>query len=306
MIRSLQYFALAVPDLEVGRKFYTDFGMEAGDDGDRVVLRCAGRDQDQIVLLDGVERKRLHHICFGTRENEIEGMKQRLETEGFELVDPPYEGARDGVWFHDTDDLLVCLCVAEEAPARPESEMQFNARGFHRRLNERGCFEIPYVARPRRLGHMLLFTANLKAKVDLYTNILGMRLSDTMGGDVVAFLRNGNGGDHHVIALARSEKPGFHHASFEFGTVDDIGVAAANMTAKGYKHCWGFGRHVVGSNYFHYFRDPWGSIVEHFADIDIIGEDQDWQVKDWPLKGNFARWVSDGPLPDDFLFNSDA
>ncbi len=306
MIRSLQYFALAVPDLDVGRKFYTDFGMEARDGGGRVVLRCAGHDQDQIVLLDGVERKRLHHICFGTRKNEIAGMKQALESRGIELADPPYKGARDGVWFHDTDDLLVCLCVAEEAPARDESELQLNTRGFHRRLNERGCTEDPYVARPRRLGHILLFTTNLKAKVDLYTNVLGMRLSDTMGGDVVAFLRNGNGGDHHVIALVQSEKPGFHHASFEFGTVDDIGVAAANMAEKGYEHCWGTGRHVVGSNYFHYFRDPWGSIVEHYADMDVIDEDQDWPVKDWPLEGNFARWVSDGPLPGDFLRNADA
>lgn len=306
MIRSLQYFALAVPDLDVGRRFYTDFGMEARDEGGHVVLRCAGRDQDQIVLLDGVDRKRLHHICFGTREDEIGAMKEGIKSRGLKFVDAPYEGARDGVWFHDTDGLLVCLCVAGEAPARDESEMQFNARGFQRRLNERGCIEEPYVARPRRLGHMLLFTADLKAKVDFYTNVLGMLLSDTMGSDVVAFLRNGNGGDHHVIALAQSEKQGFHHASFEFGTVDDIGVAAANMASKGYKHCWGFGRHVVGSNYFHYFRDPWGSIVEHFADMDIIDEKQDWQVKDWPLEGNFARWVSDGPLPADFLFNSEA
>jgi catechol-2,3-dioxygenase len=306
MIRSLQYFALEVPDLEVGREFYSDFGMEARDDGDRVVLRCAGHDQDQVVLLGGVERKRLHHICFGTRENEIAGMKRGLESAGIELVEPPYEGARDGVWFHDTDGLLVCLCVAREAPSRGESEMQLNSRGFHRRLNERGCIEDPYVARPRRLGHMLLFTAGLKAKVDLYTGVLGMRVSDTMGGDVVAFLRNGNGGDHHVIALVQSEKPGFHHASFEFGTVDDIGVAATRMAEKGYRHCWGTGRHVVGSNYFHYFRDPWGSIVEHYADMDVIDEDQDWPVKDWPLEGNFARWVSDGPLPGDFLANTDA
>ena len=306
MITSLQYFALAVPDVEVGREFYTDFGMESYDDGDRVIMRCFGRDQDQIILLGNVERRRLHHICFGTRENKIKSMKQSLEAWGCKLVDPPYAGARDGIWFRDTDDLLVCLCVAEEAAARNEAEMYFNTRGIYRRLNERGCNEDQSIARPRRLGHMLLFTGNLKKKVDFYTNVLGMRLSDTMGGDVVAFLRNGNGGDHHVIALAQSEKPGFHHASFEFGTVDDIGVAAANMAKKGHKHCWGFGRHVVGSNYFHYFRDPWGSIVEHFADMDIVDEDQDWEIKDWPLEGNFARWVSDGPLPDDFLFNSEA
>jgi len=306
MIRSLQYFALAVPDIEVGCRFYTDFGMEAHDDGERVVLRCPGRDQDQILLLGGVERKRLHHVCFGTREDEIEGLRQALQARGIALVDPPYAGARDGVWFHDTDDLLVCLCVAEDAPARDELETPSNASGVHRRLNERGCAEKVHAALPRRLGHILLFTADLKAKVDLYTKVLGMRLSDTMGGDVVAFMRNAGGGDHHVIALAQSEEPGLHHASFEFASVDDIGVAAANMAAKGHTHSWGFGRHVVGSNYFHYFRDPWGSMIEHFADIDVIDEDQDWQPKDWPVEGNFARWVSDGPLPDDFLVNSEA
>ncbi len=71
-------------------------------------------------------------------------------------------------------------------------------------------------------------------------------------------------------------------------------------------YCWGFGRHVVGSNYFNYFGDPWGSILEDFADID---QEQDCQVKDWPLEGNFANfasWVSDGLLPDDFLFASEA
>jgi len=306
MIRSLQYFALAVPDVAVGRSFYTDFGLDAYEDGDRVIMRCAGRDQDQIVLLGGAEQKRLHHVCFGTRDDELAGMAERLEARGIALVEPPYEGAREGVWFRDTDDLLVCVCVAEDAPARDEPDLQLNMRGQHERLNERGCPEEPEIARPRRLGHVMLFTTDLKAKVDLYTNTLGMRLSDTMGGDAVAFMRNGNGGDHHVIALAQADSAGMHHASFEFGTVDDIGTAAANMITKGHKHCWGFGRHVVGSNYFHYFRDPWGGIVEHFADIDVIDEEQDWQAKDWPLEGNFARWVSDGPVPDDFLVNSEA
>ena len=56
MIRSLQHYALAVPDPEVGRQFFTDFGMEARDDDERVVMRCTGHDQDQLILLGGVKR----------------------------------------------------------------------------------------------------------------------------------------------------------------------------------------------------------------------------------------------------------
>ena len=48
-VRSLQHIALTVPDAAAGKQFYTDFGMEARDDSDgkRVILRCAGRDQDE-------------------------------------------------------------------------------------------------------------------------------------------------------------------------------------------------------------------------------------------------------------------
>jgi catechol 2,3-dioxygenase-like lactoylglutathione lyase family enzyme len=306
MIRSLRYFTFAVPDPEVGKAFYTDFGLVGETRGDAAVMHCAGRDQDQIALIDGAKRKRLYNIGFGTRAGEIDDIAKRLEARGVKLLDPPYAEARNGLWFNDPDGVLLNIAVTEDTPARHENELLYNARGHVHRLNERGCVENPYVAKPRRLGHMLLFTPDVPAKVNFYTNALGMKVSDTMGGDFVAFLRNGNGGDHHVIALCKSEKPGFHHASFEFGTVDDIGVATANLAEKGHKHCWGIGRHVVGSNYFHYFRDPWGSLVEHFADMDIIDEHENWQPKDWELEGNFHRWAADRDVPADFLFNADA
>ncbi len=304
MMRSLQYYAFEVPDLEVGRRFYTDFGLDGEEVGDRVVMRCAGRDQDQVVMLEGA-KKRLHHISLGTQADEIDGIREALGARGVAFEDPPYDGAPDGLWFRDPDDLLVNLQVAEDVPARGEPDVEVNARGHNHRLNVRGVPEDPSVSRPRRLGHMLLFTRSVPAKVEFYTSALGMKLSDTMGGDVVGFLRNGNGGDHHVIALAQSEQPGFHHSSWEFGTVDDIGVATTNMFDKGRTHCWGFGRHVVGSNYFHYFRDPWGSLVEHFADIDVIEQESDWQPRDWPLEGNLSRWSTED-APDDFLMNTEA
>ena len=59
MIQNLQYVAMSVPDLDIGRKFYTDFGLEAEERDNRVVLRCQGRDQDQIRLLEG-SPKQIH------------------------------------------------------------------------------------------------------------------------------------------------------------------------------------------------------------------------------------------------------
>ena len=43
MIRSLQHFAMTVPDVEAGRRFYETFGLEGEARGNRLALRCAGR-----------------------------------------------------------------------------------------------------------------------------------------------------------------------------------------------------------------------------------------------------------------------
>ena len=51
------------------------------------------------------------------------------------------------------------------------------------------------------------------------------------------------------------------------------------MLDAGYRDGWGFGRHIYGSNYFHYVRDPWGSLVEYFWDIDFVPGDAEWEVE---------------------------
>jgi len=48
------------------------------------------------------------------------------------------------------------------------------------------------------------------------------------------------------------------------------------MANNGYEAGWGLGRHVLGSNYFHYVRDPWGSYSEYSCDMDYIPAAQPW------------------------------
>ena len=52
-IRNLQHVAMQVPDLDVGRRFYTDFGLKAEERGNDVIFKCLGRNQDQLQLLEG-------------------------------------------------------------------------------------------------------------------------------------------------------------------------------------------------------------------------------------------------------------
>ncbi len=105
-------------------------------------------------------------------------------------------------------------------------------------------------------------------------------------------------GDHHLLAFAKSDAPGFHHCSWDVNRIDDIGIGAANMADKGFIKGWGLGRHVLGSNYFHYVRDPWGSFCEYSCDIDYIPKSQRWEAGHHAAEDSLSLW---GPEPPDYF-----
>jgi catechol 2,3-dioxygenase-like lactoylglutathione lyase family enzyme len=154
--------------------------------------------------------------------------------------------------------------------------------------------------RPRRLAHLALYTADVGRAIGFYRDVLGLRLSDSSEGNV-AFMHGPHGSDHHMVAFARSGGAGLHHCSWDVGAVQEIGLGAMQMAGKGYTAGWGLGRHVLGSNYFHYVRDPWGSYSEYSADMDYIPADHDWRSGDHPGEDSFFLW---GPNPpEDFVRN---
>jgi hypothetical protein len=86
--------------------------------------------------------------------------------------------------------------------------------------------------------------------------------------------------------------------------VDEIGMGACRLLDKGYRDGWGLGRHVIGSNFFHYVRDPWQSLVEYFCDIDYIPETAEWKPTNYPPEDALYVW---GPkVPEDFGVNFEA
>ena len=305
-VTNLQHFALAVPDPAKGRDFYQAAGLDAFDRGKQVAMRCAGRDQDQILLVEG-PRRRLHHISFGTTEQGLGAIMRAAEAARVVRRDAPNETALPGLWLEDPDGVLVNVRVAEPAPSRggpdatgdPEP-WRINTPGHYERRGARGAIDRRAEVLPRRLGHVLQFTADTAAKTDFYTRVLGMKLSDHVG-DALAWFHCAGGSDHHVVAFGKSDGPGFHHASFEMANIDHIGIGAQRLLDRGYQDGWGLGRHVIGSNYFHYVRDPWNGLIEFFSDIDYIPNGETWAPQDWPEQDSLYLW---GPeVPADFIVN---
>ena len=185
--------------------------------------------------------------------------------------------------------------AGETPPADPP--LALNSPGHTPRTGARGCPD-RFEARPRRLGHVLLFSGALERMIDFYTRVLGMKLSDRCPG-IIAFLRCTP--DHHNLALLASKGPGFHHGSFEVGGVDEIAMGMQRAHDAGIPVGWGLGRHVIGSNFFYYVRDPWGSWAEYFHDLDHIPETCAWQPRDFPPEDALYRWGP--PVPEDFGLN---
>ena len=44
----------------------------------------------------------------------------------------------------------------------------------------------------------------------------------------------------------------------------------SHLAAAGRTQAWGVGRHLLGSQVFDYWRDPWGNILEHWTDGDLF------------------------------------
>jgi len=294
VISGLHHYALEVPDLAVAEGFLQDFGLETREKDGSLVAQCPGRDQEQVRLTEA-PAKRLHHVCFTLRPGSLDAIRESLDRAGTPVIEPPDGATADGLWVRDPDGTAVQLLDEAPAPARPVADVLANVAGTHQRIGVPAWRQATEDVMPRRLGHTLLFTPQPERQTEFYTEVLGLRVSDRIHG-LVTFL-NAGPGDHHIFGFIASSHPGFHHASFEVPSIDAIALGADRMRGKGREPGWGLGRHTIGSNFFHYNPDPWGSWIEWFSDIDQI--DDCWVAGDWNVPPHL--WGT--PPPEAFLSN---
>ena len=74
---------------------------------------------------------------------------------------------------------------------------------------------------------------------------------------------------------------------------DDLMCGHDWLKQRGRRHEWGVGRHLLGSQIFDYWRDPWGHTLEHWTDGDLL--DAAWGSRVSSIQEVTAtQW---GPLP---------
>ena len=301
-VHSIDRFVFTVPDLAEAERFYTAFGLAVTRVDDRLDLRTHGHPHCWGSIFEGRGAKRLAYVRYGIDEADLPTFRQRVKDLGIgcePLGLAQRRGDTGGLWLRNPDGTLLQLAVAPKVSPSLKTQVRRvdPAPPGHGAAPARSAVQ---PVRPRALSHLLFFCTDVPRMVAFNTEVLGLRLSDR-SDDIIAFMHSPHGSDHHLVAYAKSHAPGLHHSSWEVNSLDDVGSGAEQMRSAGYDRGWGLGRHVLGSNYFHYVRDPWGSFAEYSFDIDFVPHDLDWPAANHPPHDSLYVW---GPaVPEDFITN---
>ena len=126
----------------------------------------------------------------------------------------------------------------------------------------------------------MLGTTRFRAALDWYLEVLGLIVSDFLyldgqrdRGPAMAFIRCDLGSvpaDHHTLAMTLQPRTGYVHSAYQLTDLDEVAASGEYLREHGYRHAWGLGRHIQGSQIFDYWRDPDRVMFEHYADGDVF------------------------------------
>ena len=274
-VEDIAHVRFAAPDLAQMEAFLQDFGLETFELNGRLY----GRGGDGRSFLHSTETGAPGFKGLGLRATSSTDLERLAVAEGLAVEDLPDPGGGKVVRLTDPDGFAVEI-VAGQAKASVSAdvtEAQRNSFANIARLRTAVRLE-PGPSHVRRIGHCVLNVSDFRRSEAWYKARFGFLTSDEVeaapGVALGAFMRCNRGdqpADHHTLFLAQlPQKAGFLHAAFEVTNLDDLMLGHAHLKAKKRTQAWGVGRHIMGSQIFDYWKDPWGHELEHWTDGDLF------------------------------------
>ncbi|MGB5810438.1 MAG: VOC family protein [Polyangiales bacterium] len=304
----IAYVVFARPSVDKATAFLRDFGIDLLSRDERGAHYGSTARQETFYVVRQETKARFVGLAMYV---EAEADLRALIREGFakEIEAEPAPNGHPYVRMTDLNGVEVHAVV--RAPVAPKLESDAAAEGEtpnspHRTGRVDEPFAAPHgVPRVARLGHAVMETTDLPNAVDWYQRVFGLLVSDVQvlpdGTPVVAFCRCDLGDqptDHHTVALGQTFRTGFEHAAFEVETIEAVTRGQHHLRERGWKHSWGVGRHIMGSQVFDYWYDAYGAKHEHYADGDIV-------TASYPMgrspfgPAHLAQWGP--PMPANFI-----
>ena len=299
-VADLAYARFAAPDLDAMERFLGDFGLVVTARREDVLY---ARGTDPSPYLHVTERGVPGFRGLAFEAASAEDLQAAAALEGaspVEKIGAPGGGQR--VRFTDPDgypvevvhgrELLPPLPVRSAEPLNCGSERR--RYGTLQRLSAGpSCV--------KRVGHVGLRVADFRRSQAWYQSRFGLLASDEVylgapENRVAAFMRCDRGDvhtDHHTLVCVGLGEVGLDHVAFEVEDIDAVMLGHDHLAKSGYAHKMGIGRHILGSQVFDYWKDPWGHVLEHFTDGDLLDAAHEMELHE-PAAALGTQWG--GPI----------
>ncbi len=269
---------MEAPDLDRMEEFLTDFGLvRAERTPDALYMRGADDHPHLHVTHKGGTRFR-GFAYHAADEDDLARLAKLPGASAIETLDEPGGGKRVRLAEPNGYQVEVIAGMARVAPLEVPRDVVNSGREPHRRVGRMmRLSRSPTTV--QRIGHGVLATPRVAETTAWFRDTLGMiRSDDVYAGPqdniVGAFSRLDRGSeyvDHHVLFCLHNAQAGLHHVSYEAQDIDAVMQDHEHLKRLGkYEHMWGIGRHLLGSQVYDYWSDPWGRIHERWADTDRL------------------------------------
>ncbi len=275
-VAGLAWLEFEKPDLDRAERFYTDFGFVVADRTPETLLvrgRWAG---PACLVIRRGPRSGFAGAAFQAAARE--DLDQLARGTGATVT--PHSGGY-AVALRDPSGLPLRVVhgVGEftALPERAPLALNFGPEPARINATQRPA---PRPAEIERLGHVVLGTTRFRQALEWYLDTLGLIVSDFLyldgqrgRGPVMAFIRCDQGSvatDHHTLAMALQPRTDYVHSAYQLTDLDEVAASGEFLRQRGYRHAWGIGRHIQGSQIFDYWRDPDRVMFEHYTDGDLF------------------------------------
>lgn len=303
-VNDLAYVRFRAPDLEKMEAFLTDFGM----------VRAA-RTETALYMRGSDPRHHLHVTELGDPAFVGVGLEAETAADlaviagapGASAIEPTGEpGGGQRVRLLDPNGIrLEVVHGMDSVAALPlPARKPLNSDAHHARLGERQSVDRG-PAHVKRLGHFVLLVNDFRETEAFYRTHFGFRNSDELylgqrETVLAAFMRLDRGDafvDHHAFLAVGAGRVELNHVSYEVQDLDDLMAGHEHLRERGHAHHWGVGRHVLGSQIYDYWRDPFGNVVEHWTDGDLFNAATETGAVAIGPDGAVSHWGPPAPSP---------
>ncbi len=269
-----------VPDLDRAEEFLVDFGMTkvAGSNDDVLYMRGTGT-QHHIYVAHRGEKQRFIGASIQVRSRaDLDELAQKPGSSPVTESTEPGGGLEVVMHMPDGFEIRAIWGRAEVERIQDREPFAFNNIRDKNRVNDvvrQGTAPCTIA----RLGHFVLHVSNHDESMKWLEERFNFLHSDyfvppgTDGPVVGTFVRLDLGEqlvDHHFMLVLQSDWVGVHHSSFEVTDLDAVMASHDYLLGRGHQLDIGVGRHVLGSQIFDYWKDPFGFRIEHYTDGDVV------------------------------------